>query len=392
MSGATFKDPYSLTDSRIPAECQKAVWTILNARKELQGEEYVSGSAKVTAIPLKIYAAKSAHATIAVNGKDTDCYLVGDALAGVPYLRSFNNGLKCSVALTKEISQYLTSDQGNENARTKCINNYQNKSTKITDAEVLAATGKSFYFYFYQIWIFISNLVPWQIFKLSTDKRRLFSQPIIEKFAAEIKAQLKSSNVVTLEHGTTELMRAAYHGNIYEQTITLADLRAVDKFGKNALYYALKGKKYQMAFELFRSMIALKAPSEEVDTAFHYFIQMIKPTTKGRGLSVDTAKIILAAIKEVYTLSSTRLSKIDFTTESEYLKLARDKAVQVITQVAAESFVELKGKIELLEKQRDLPLFAQHRNNHFIQGAFRRTASQVVIDESLSHERRKLTA
>ncbi len=87
---ASFKDPLTLADGRIPAQLARDIQTYMNVRATKAGEEYREGSAKVSKLTLSLYAAKK---FAVAKDKDRSWFFVGDAAMGVPYFRALNAGI-----------------------------------------------------------------------------------------------------------------------------------------------------------------------------------------------------------------------------------------------------------------------------------------------------------
>ena len=105
---ASFKDPLTPDDPRLPAQLAKDISTYMNARKVNAGEKYQEGSAKLSKLTLSMYAAKK----FAVSMDDGKAwFFVGDAALGVPYFRALNSGLiigsQLALILTRDVPNKL---------------------------------------------------------------------------------------------------------------------------------------------------------------------------------------------------------------------------------------------------------------------------------------------
>lgn len=101
MKEASFKNPWTLEDKRIPDKVKKSIDSWLLARKEQLEEEIVPNSARLDVVSLPTYASS----TFYKKNKDVTTFLVGDAACGVPYFRSINNGLLCASFLAKNLDE-----------------------------------------------------------------------------------------------------------------------------------------------------------------------------------------------------------------------------------------------------------------------------------------------
>ena len=101
---ASFKDPLTLGDKRLPETLAKDIRTYMNVRKAKAGETYAEGSAKISKLTLSMYAAKK-FALVTDGGQGW--FFVGDAAMGVPYFRALNSGMivgsQLALILTRDL-------------------------------------------------------------------------------------------------------------------------------------------------------------------------------------------------------------------------------------------------------------------------------------------------
>lgn len=100
---ATFKNPLTLDDPRIPPALAKDVQTYMDMRRDAAGESYKKGSAKISKLTLSVYAAKK----FALTKEKKAWFLAGDAAMGVPYFRSLNAGMIIASQLAGIVTQPL---------------------------------------------------------------------------------------------------------------------------------------------------------------------------------------------------------------------------------------------------------------------------------------------
>lgn len=131
----------------------------LNIKKKMHGEALVENSEEISVIPLEYYSSKSFILKIG----DIIWALVGDAAFGVPFFRSFNNGLLCGTKLAKAIADSLKQKNEDREHRTtkKSIfaqapfEEYQSFVRKQAAWEINIARIKSF---FLSAYIFILKI------------------------------------------------------------------------------------------------------------------------------------------------------------------------------------------------------------------------------------------
>lgn len=103
MEGATFKNPFHLSDAKKDENLDRTIRIWLLARKEMAKEIIQPDSDRLTVTHLPIYASKE----MVKKHKGKTWFLVGDAAFGVPFFRSLNNGILCSSQLAKAITAIL---------------------------------------------------------------------------------------------------------------------------------------------------------------------------------------------------------------------------------------------------------------------------------------------
>jgi len=86
---ASFKEPLSASDPRLPAGLARDIQAYMDARRDHAGETCLKESVKLTKLTLSTYAARK----FAVQRDGRCWYIVGDAAMGVPYFRALNAGL-----------------------------------------------------------------------------------------------------------------------------------------------------------------------------------------------------------------------------------------------------------------------------------------------------------
>lgn len=131
MKGASFKNPYHLTDINQSLDSEivslyKSIHAWIMAREQLAGEKRIENSERITVTNLPVYA--STEFAKEVNGKTW--LLVGDAAFGVPYFRSLNNGILCSSQLAKSIHAKIN-NLSIENELSLSSSIYKKKETPI---------------------------------------------------------------------------------------------------------------------------------------------------------------------------------------------------------------------------------------------------------------------
>ncbi len=102
---ATFQHPLSIEDlDRKPhLKLAKQIKELLQQKKEKLGEEIIPGTFRATVTRLGSYASK----TFVRDMQGRTWALVGDAAFGVPFFRSFNNGILCGTKLAETIAKQV---------------------------------------------------------------------------------------------------------------------------------------------------------------------------------------------------------------------------------------------------------------------------------------------
>lgn len=102
---ATFQHPLSLEDLEKKPHLNLAgqVKQVLQQKREFSGEEIVPGTLRLTVTRLGSYASKHFVKKL----EDRTWILVGDAAFGVPFFRSFNNGILCGTQLANTIAKQI---------------------------------------------------------------------------------------------------------------------------------------------------------------------------------------------------------------------------------------------------------------------------------------------
>lgn len=151
---ASFKDPLTPDDPRLPAQLAKDIRTYMNARRVNAGEKYQEGSARLSKLTLSMYAAKK-FAVALDDGKAW--FFVGDAAMGVPYFRALNSGL----IIGSQLALILTRDVPN---RLK-VHSYNAMRPLDISWEFSAAQMKDSGIQAYDMFRRMSNGLPWEMFK-----------------------------------------------------------------------------------------------------------------------------------------------------------------------------------------------------------------------------------
>ncbi len=103
---ATFKNPLSANDPRLPAQLAQDIQTWLKVRADKAGERMQAGSDKLGKLTLSMYKAKK----FALQKDGKSWFLVGDAAMGVPYFRSLNAGMMIASQLGFILTRKMISD------------------------------------------------------------------------------------------------------------------------------------------------------------------------------------------------------------------------------------------------------------------------------------------
>ena len=112
MKGATFKNPYTLTDEdKIPHDLFNTITTYLKGRKHLAAETIEENSLKISTIILSIYASKDFCKK--VDGKTI--FQIGEESFACPFYRSFNDNASCIPFFTKAMKALFESSNVESN-------------------------------------------------------------------------------------------------------------------------------------------------------------------------------------------------------------------------------------------------------------------------------------
>ncbi|MEZ0223404.1 MAG: FAD-dependent oxidoreductase [Alphaproteobacteria bacterium] len=152
---ASFKDPLTLGDDRIPQQLALDIRTYMNARKMNAGEKYKDGSAKISKLTLSMYAARK----FAVELDDGRAwFIVGDAAMGVPYFRALNSGM----IVGSQLALILSRDHGSNKSRARAYN-----AMRPLDIgwEFTAARGKDGAIKAFDMFRRMNAVLPWEMFK-----------------------------------------------------------------------------------------------------------------------------------------------------------------------------------------------------------------------------------
>lgn len=158
LPDAEFKKPLTLNDSRIPEAFTRDVQIYLNIREAMAGENYMDGSAKLTKLPLSLYAADK----FALSHEDKSWFFVGDAAMGVPFFRSLNAGF----LIGSQLANILTSDTMSDNVK---ITAYNLCRPLDVGYEFALARGKNMALRLYDIFRRLSAKAPWETMKWDPD-------------------------------------------------------------------------------------------------------------------------------------------------------------------------------------------------------------------------------
>jgi 2-polyprenyl-6-methoxyphenol hydroxylase-like FAD-dependent oxidoreductase len=162
---ASFKNPLSLNDSRLPKALYDDINTYLNVRKLTAGEAYAPQSGKLSKLELSVYSANE----FAVL-KDKKCwFLAGDSAMGVPYFRSLNAGLIIGSQLALIISRRTLSKKGK-------VNTYNLAKPLDKAWEYTAAHSKNAILDMFNSFRRASAAVPWETNKWQDTEVKRFKQ------------------------------------------------------------------------------------------------------------------------------------------------------------------------------------------------------------------------
>jgi hypothetical protein len=155
--GVTFKNPLKLNDvhANDSLNLRKLIDSIrawLITRQDLVNENWIEGSVKITAINLAVYKSKY----FALESKDKQWFLVGDAALAVPYFRALNAGLLSGTQLAKLVHEFFHPNSHNKEkfssfSKISCslnddntvIEKYQRKISHLANQEISKAQWKN---------------------------------------------------------------------------------------------------------------------------------------------------------------------------------------------------------------------------------------------------------
>jgi hypothetical protein len=102
LPNCTFRTPLNCESQfhEVPTKLQHDIRCMMNIRKDIFNEEYISGTCILTKTTLGIYKSSSVACKPGITETDKSIrrhwYLIGDAAMGVPFFRSLNAGLEGS--------------------------------------------------------------------------------------------------------------------------------------------------------------------------------------------------------------------------------------------------------------------------------------------------------
>ncbi|MEC7703211.1 MAG: hypothetical protein VYC19_10700 [Pseudomonadota bacterium] len=165
MPEASFKEPLTLKDPRLPQNFADDLATYLSVRANKAKEQFIDGSEKISKLTLSLYRANK----FAVQHEDRNWYLVGDAAMGVPYFRSLNAGMM----IGSQLSYIVTQDNWAQSTK---INTYNACRPLDVAWEFTAASLKNAALCGYNQFRKVSAKVPWEFMKWDSEERNNFKK------------------------------------------------------------------------------------------------------------------------------------------------------------------------------------------------------------------------
>ena len=147
MSGASFRNPYSLTSNffSMHPDLRGTAAGYFKAAEVIKSEKRVIDSETIAPVALRLYRTSSFAEHVGPNKVPT--FLVGDAAFGVPFFRALNNGFVCGCRLATflayELNTRADAARWEENAfGTLAIREYQRFATALCASEFKSAMNK----------------------------------------------------------------------------------------------------------------------------------------------------------------------------------------------------------------------------------------------------------
>ncbi|MBI2234810.1 MAG: hypothetical protein HYU57_07515 [Micavibrio aeruginosavorus] len=157
-----FKDPFPLSDPRIPEALAQDIKTYMNVRKEKAHENFCESSDRLGKLTLSCYAAKK----FGIATPDRPWFLVGDAAMGVPYFRSLNAGM----IIGSQLAFILTRDISDKNK----VRAYNACRPLDIAWEFTSARTKNMGLKLYDAFRGVSAEVPWEVVRWDRETVRRF--------------------------------------------------------------------------------------------------------------------------------------------------------------------------------------------------------------------------